>query len=390
MSNYLEESINTYRRDPLLRGNETFSQYQQQESAIEIRESQFLADMSLRLIASANSKFFQGEVDRMAYVATVSSRLILDIGEDGGICDFTFTVRNSTTQYGSWNNLRLDSVLAHDLCHPDHDDPNKAPPPAIVSSVVRWNDLANRGVGLFNRLGVPYQENNPDHQAFGLYCAALLIVRKMNDKYNNNAPCCFATIEPNSTGNGSHVQVLFTFHATNGSRPEGFITYLNNATWSAGVQPKSSATRENMAQVSSPAARGQISTKCSFDYTEVCYALLYMMKDERSHSNSLKSRDQRSHHSQLRIGIQSGGLMISYLPHLKANYKSYFSRVHHLGRPGSRMPHHFHSHHFPPNFPEGNFKEPRAQNSTDHNQGTRRYSVNQLRMAGGGRFGLTV
>lgn len=156
----------------------------------------------------------------------------------------------------------------------------------------------------------------------------------MNARFNNNsaAPCCFASIEPNSSGNGnysgnSHVQVLFTIHCPNGRIPDGFVAYLNNCIWTVGCQPKASAIQRSFQDVSRPANSKNITCRPTFDFNWFCNGLLYMMKDARKHENKLNYSEQRRHHSRIQIGTQPGGLMISYLPHSTDGYRTFFGEV---------------------------------------------------------------
>ena len=243
----------------------------------------------------------------------------------------------------------------------------------------------------------------------------------MNEKFNNNsgAPCCFASIEPNNEGTGnSHVQILFTIHCPNGNIPDGFVPYLNNCIWTVGCQPKCTSGRGRLEDVRIPASSKNITCRTSIDFRGFCYVLLYMMKDARSH-DGLSYPEQRDHHSLTQIGIQPGGLMISFLPQATDGYKTFFGQTRVLvGRATtSNVVQSWHQHHFPPDFPApiGNFHEPQeppqeppqeqAQEQAhdpvqrivqlapiDHDGGTSRISVNQWRRRSsrnGGRVGYT-
>ncbi len=227
----------------------------------------------------------------------------------------------------------------------------------------------------------------------------------MNERFNNNsgAPCCFASIEPNAAGTGnSHVQLLFTIHCPNGGVPAGFIAYLNNCIWTVGVQPKCSSGQARLQDVRIAPARNVINIRPYFDFNEFVSALLYMMKDKRQHNGSLSYSDQRVHHSRIKIGIQPGGLMISYLPQVKEGYKTFFGQTRVLAGVATinNTAQNFHHHHFPPDFPDGNFHGPQLGPeerivqlaAINHDRGTSRISVNQWRRRSsrnGGRVGYT-
>ena len=234
----------------------------------------------------------------------------------------------------------------------------------------------------------------------------------MNEKFNNNsgAPCCFASIEPNSEGTGnSHVQILFTIHCPNGKIPDGFIAYLNNCIWTVGAQPKCNSARGRLQDVRISASSKNITCKPRIDFKDFCCTILYLMKDSRAHCMSLEHSAQRAHHSLTKIGIQPGGLMISYLPQVKDGYKTFFGQTRVVSGKATikTVVQKWLHHHFPPDFPVpiGNFHEPQeppqdpAQridqlSPIDHDRGTSRISVNQwrsrtIRNGGGGRVGYT-
>lgn len=177
----------------------------------------------------------------------------------------------------------------------------------------------------------------------------------MNLLFADNGACLFASNEPNDDGKNCHIQFLCTVQLDhNGNLPHNFLSTLRNLIWSVGVQLKSGEGAQRMSLLD---YEGAAIDWHLMSFNELVQALLYMMKEQLSHSRCLLQGKQRAHHSDTKSGVQSGGLMIHWLPHAKPEYLQYFSRVRYLVKAipyNSSTP----QHHYPPNFPQGNFLEP--------------------------------
>ena len=150
----------------------------------------------------------------------------------------------------------------------------------------------------------------------------------MNRLFADNGACLFASNEANSDGNNCHIQFLCTVQLDqNGNLPHNFMSTLNNLIWSVGVQPKTNETGQRMSLLD---FEGSAIDWFQMSFNELANCLLYMMKEQLSHTSKLTSNNQRAHHSVTKSGVQSGGLMIHWLPHAKPEYLKYFSRVRYL------------------------------------------------------------